>query len=191
MNVFGAASGAAYVVLVVVGNGLYTDWGSASLGYGLEMLGYAALACFIAYVASALRTRGSWASALAVVGGASALAVHFSGWAAVLASEHASVAAETAAALIQIDESAFVVSWLPHGLFVIGLAAAAMILGRLPRWLAWTGMVFGAAEIVTVAIAADEPFAVPYLLALLWIVVASVLLARGARRRDTAWSVEV
>jgi hypothetical protein len=191
VNVLGAASGAVYVVLLVVGNAMHSEGAISPLGYSLEMLAYVALACFLAFVATALRAPGSWAAAVAVVGGITALAIKLSGWTAVLASTHAEVTAETAAALVQIDESAFVIGWLPHGVFVVGLAVAAMLAGRLPRWLGWTGAVLGAAEIAAAGVRMQEPVAIPFLLALLWIIVVSVLLARGSLGRKTAWSVDV
>jgi hypothetical protein len=190
-HVLGAASGAAYVVLVVVGNGLYTGGANESVAFGVEMLGYVALASFTAYVAAALRGSRPWAATLALFGGATMLAVKLSGWASVLAAKQSEVAADTAAALIQVDEMAFVLGWLPHGLFVIGLAAAGVIAGRLPRWLGWVGGVIGLTEILAVIAAAQEPVVIPYLLSLLWIIAASLLLAFRGRRQETPWAVEV
>jgi hypothetical protein len=190
-HVFGALSGAFYVVLIVVGNGLYTEGTNTGLGFGIEMLGYVALASFLAYVTTTLRGPRPWAVTLTLIGGVSMLAMKLSGWAAVLATTQSEVASDTAAALTLIDESAFVLGWLPHGLFVIGLAAAAVMAGRLPAWLGWVGAVLGSAEIAAVVVLTDEPTVIPYLLALLWIIAASIVLAVRGRRRDSTWSVEV
>jgi hypothetical protein len=190
-QVFGALSGAFYVALIVVGNGLYTDGANPGLGFGLEMLGYVALVSFLAYTATTLGGTRSWAATLALIGGVSMLAVKLSGWAAVLATTHSEVASDTAAALTLIDESAFVLGWFPHGVFVIGLAAAAVMARRLPAWLGWVGAVLGSAEIAAVFVLTDEPTVIPYMLSLLWILAASIVLGIRGRRHDATWSVEV
>lgn len=185
----GAISGVAYAVLVLVGNGLYTG-GSTQLGFAVEMVGYAALASFIAYVATTFRAGAAWPTMLAVVGGTTALAVKLGGWTAARAAEQTEVA-ETAAALVAIDEAAWMMTWLPLGIFVVGLAAAALVTRRLHPALAWTGIVIGSGCALAVTIPADEPFPVPYLLALLWIIIASIVLVRAEGRGEQGWSVDV
>jgi hypothetical protein len=185
----GAISGVVYAVLVLAGNGLYTG-GSTQLGFVVEMVGYAALASFVAYVATTFRAGAAWPAMVALVGGTASLAVKLGGWAAARAAEQTEVT-ETAAALIAIDEAAWTIAWLPLGLFVVGLAAAALVTRRFHPAIAWTGIVIGSGCALAVAIPGDEPFAVPFLLSLLWIIIASIVLLRAEVRGEQGWSVEV
>jgi hypothetical protein len=185
------AAGGAFAVLAVVGNGIYTEGGLPLVGYGLELLGYGALALFAAWVATSLRATREWAALLAGVGAMGMIAVKLGGWAAVWASHQAGTGTETAAALVAIDESAWVVGWLPYGLFVIGLSLAALGDGRLPRPVAWVGLGTGIACLAAVPFSTSEPFVLPWLISLVWLVTASTLLARGQRRNERPWSVEV
>lgn len=192
-----AATGAAFAVLVVVGNGIYTEGGSETVGYVVELLGYVALAVFLAWLATTFDA-GRVASTLAVIGGSAMLAMKLTGWAAVTASQQAALAPDVAAGLIQVDELVFVLAWLPYGLFVVGLALAARQAGRLPRWMAWVGVALGVGSIAAVPVSSTEPFVLPWLLSLLWLVAASTLFVRGQRRLardqghgDQPWSVEV
>lgn len=185
-----AATGALFPVLVVVGNAIYTDGGSDQLGHGIEFLGYAALAVFLAWVAGTLSSASRIASTLAVIGGGVMLAVKMVGFATVMASEQARTS-DVAAGLVQVDEFVFVISWLPYGIFVIGLALAARHANRLSRPIAWSGVAIGTACALAVPLSFSEPFVLPWLLSLLWLIAASILLARGRRRGGQPWSVEV
>src|SRR5690606_34024500 len=69
---------------------------------------------------------------------------------------------------------------VPSGLLLAGVAVPALILGFLPRWLAWAGLVLaGLAMIATLAIAIPELsvlLAVVRFPALAWIVTVAFLL---------------
>lgn len=185
------AAGGAFAVLAVVGNGIYTDGAYPLVGYGLELLGYTALALFAAWAATSLRASREWAATLLAVGAMGMIAVKLGGWAAVWASQQTGTPTETAAALVAFDDSAWVVGWLPYGLFVVGLSLAALGDGRLPRPVAWTGVAIGIGCLVAVPVSTSEPFVLPWLISLVWLITASTLLARGQRRNERPWSVEV
>lgn len=175
------ASGVAFVVLMLVGNTLAEEGGNPVLGVSLELLGLAALACFVAYIAT-LGAHRVWARNLALVAGITTLAVKLASAAPYLAVERGVLGQEVAAGLIAINDAAFVVSWFPHGLLVIGLAIAALQAARLPRAVSWLGVVIGVGCMAAVAIPTAEPFVIPFLLSLLWIIAASILLARDELR---------
>jgi hypothetical protein len=190
-DVMGAAGGAVFVVLIMVGNGIAEDGGNKALGVPLELLGYAALACFVAYLATTLRSARMWTPVLVAVAGITTIAVRVGNGAEYLAAEYADVGEEIAASLIATNDAAFVVSWFPHGLFVVAVALAAMHAGRLHKAVGWTGVAIGAATMAAITLSNSEPFVVPFMLSLLWLLTASVLLVRGELRRDRAWHVEV
>lgn len=119
------------------------------------------------------------------------LAVKLAGWAAVLASKQATLAPEVAAGLVEIDERAFVLAWLPFGLLVVGLSLAALHASRLPRPVALLGVVLGIGCMLAVPLSSTDPFVLPWLISLLWLIVASTLIARSRGRGDQAWSVGV
>jgi hypothetical protein len=185
------ATGAAFAVLVLVGNAIYTEGGDPTLGYGIELLGYVALAVFAAWIAATFDPAARLASMLAVIGGVAMLALKFAGWAAVLASSDARLSSDVTAGLVEIDEQAFVIAWLPFGLLMVGMSVAALQADRLPRPMAWSGVVLGIACMVAVPFSVTEPFVLPWMISLLWLLVASTLLARGSRRNEQPWSVEV
>lgn len=187
-----AAAGAAFAVLVLVGNGIYTGGGGQTLGFTVEMLGYVALAGFIAWAVATLRGAVEWAAMLALFGGATMIAIKLGGWAAVHAANQAATAPEVAAGLVALDESAWVLAWLPYGLFIAGLSVAALRARRLPRPVAWLGVVLGLSCMAAVPISTSEPFPLPWMISLVWLIVASIILVlRGGPRGDKTWSVEV
>jgi hypothetical protein len=190
-DVMGAAGGAVFVVLIMVGNGIAEDGGNKALGVPLELLGYAALACFVAYLATTLRSARMWTPVLVAVAGITTIAVRVGNGAEYLAAEYADVGEEIAASLIATNDAAFVIGWFPHGLFVVAVALAAMHADRLHAAVGWTGVVIGIATMAAITLSLSEPFVVPYLLSLLWLLTASVLLVRRELRGDRAWQVEV
>jgi len=74
---------------------------------------------------------------------------------------------------------------VPLGLLLAGAAVPALLLGLLPRWLAWAGLVIAAvAELSTLTLlttALDATLPVARFGGLLWIVAVSVLLPRSRR----------
>jgi hypothetical protein len=183
----GAAGAGVYVVLIMVGNTLAVEGGQEQLGLLVELAGFAAMMCFIAYLAGAFAEVRGWASQLAVVAGVIGLAVKLSSGAEWLAAQEAGVVPEVVAGLTAVNDAAFVVGWFPHGIFVGALALAGLSAGRFGRVLAGCGVVLGAATVL--ALPAAVP--IPFLLSLLWLVAASVVLVRHEARDGRAWAVEV
>jgi hypothetical protein len=74
---------------------------------------------------------------------------------------------------------------VPLGLLLAGMAVPALLLGLLPRWLAWAGLIVAAvAELSTLSLlttALDPALPIGRFGGLLWIVAASILLPRSRR----------
>ena len=200
----GALTGAAYVVLVTVGNTLSTDhspgphpahptgvqdiaslhWlaGSTSgqVGVTLEVLSFAALALFVGYLCTRIRA-GGWLATAALASGAIAIAVKLASAAPMFAAYvlRDGISPEMARVLSDMNGAAFVVDWLPTGLFVACAAGAALATRTLGRTLGWGGVVAGAAAVIVTAITGVHVLtanALPFLICLLWILVVSVRL---------------
>jgi hypothetical protein len=189
-----AGAGAAFAILVVAGNSIFTGGGPETVGFALELLGYAALIGFVAWAAVSLRGGSAWAANLALLGGATMIGIKLGGWAAVWASRQEGVSGEVAAALIHVDEAAWVLAWMPYGLLIAGLSFAGLRAGRLPGVVAWLGIAVGLACVAAVPFSTGEPFVIPWLVSLLWLIVASIFLTiRRAPRPEQGqdWAVEV
>jgi hypothetical protein len=91
-----------------------------------------------------------------------------------------STSAADAALLQRLIEATFVASTIFFGLFALSTAVVARAHHVLPGWLAWLGVTAGAGTAVAGALgimAVESHTAVPYLAALAWTAVVSVLLA--------------
>src|SRR5580700_5196007 len=146
----GALTGAAYVLLVIVGNTMSTSspgpnpahptgeqdiaslrWlaGSASgqAGVTLELLGFAALVLFVGHLCTRVRA-GGWLAAAALAGGVIAIAVKLASAAPMFAAYvlRDGISPEMARVLTDMNSAAFVVDWLPTGMFVACAAGAAL-----------------------------------------------------------------
>jgi hypothetical protein len=200
----GALTGAAYVVLVMAGNTLSTDhspgphaahptgvqdiaslhWlaGSTSgqVGLTLELLSFAALALFVGYLCTRVRA-GGWLAAAALAGVVIAIAVKLASFAPMLAGYvlRDGISPEVARVLSDMNAAAFVMVWLPTGLFVACAAGAALATRTLGRPLSWGGVVVGAAAVIVTAVTGVHVLvasALPFLVCLLWILAVSVRL---------------
>src|SRR5262249_45192189 len=137
----GAATGAVFVVLIMVGNQMSSGGPSDSAhptgeqvlrdvahqassatfttGFVLEGLGFAAFIVFLGYLAGALRDRARGPSGIAAVtaiaSGAVMLAVKLGSAAplGVLAIDHGHISPQFAQVLNDMSGVAFVISWLP------------------------------------------------------------------------------
>jgi hypothetical protein len=144
----GALTGAAYVLLVGIGEELSTSpgpqvahptgqqdiaglhwlthspWGQ--VGVTLELLGFAAALLFIGFLAARLR-EGGWLAAAALAGGVAWVAVKLASAAPMLAAYllRDEMSPETARTLFDINGAAFVLGWLPAGVFIAGAAGPA------------------------------------------------------------------
>jgi hypothetical protein len=201
----GALTGAAYVVLVMAGNTMSTDlspgphpahptgqqdiaglrWlaGSTSgqVGVTLELLGFAALMLFTGYLCTRVRTAG-WLAAAALAGGVIAIAVKLASAAPMFAAYvlRDGISPETARVLTDMGGAAFVVVWLPTGVFVACAAGAALATRTLGRTLGWGGVIVGSGAVIVTAVTGVHVLAanaLPFLLCLLWILLVSVRLA--------------
>ena len=200
----GALTGAAYVGLIVVGNALSTDnspvprdghpsgqqdidylhWlaGSVSgqIGLTLELFGFAAFMLFIGYVSTRIRSAG-WLSAAALAGGVVAIAVKLASGGPIFAAYvlRDTISPETARVLTDTGATAFVLDWLPTGLFVACAAGAALASGTVGRVLGWGGVAVGTVAVAATAVTGLHVMganALPFLLCLLWILAVSVRL---------------
>jgi hypothetical protein len=78
-----------------------------------------------------------------------------------------------------MNGAAFVVDWLPTGLFVACAAGAALATRTLGRTLGWGGVMAGTAAVIITAVTGVHVLAanvLPFLVCLLWILAVSVRL---------------
>lgn len=212
----GAASGALYVGLLIVGGSMMTsgttdavrpsgeqvlsdlrrtaESTSADIGLGLALLGFAAFAVFLGYLYGVLRRaegQGSWLPAAAVFAGLAALVIKWGSGsfvgAALLRKDE--ISPDLARTLSDLDGAAFWVSWLPYAVFV-GLTGVAIIrTGFVPRAFGWVGVVLGVAGVATSVsfdVAVSGIGAGPYLLSVIWVLAVSVVLAVRGPRLEGA-----
>lgn len=180
-----AAAGAAFVILVFVGNTLNTagtsqsshpsgaqvlrdvnhqaDSTGATVGLVLEVLGFVAFMVFLGYLAHALlrgagvRASGT-AAGTAIVAGIAMLAIKLGSAAPflVLFLDRDRLSPQLAQVLNDMNGAAFVVSWLPFALFVAAAAAALQGAGLVGRPTAYIGIVLGAAGVVLTLVGIDD-----------------------------------
>jgi hypothetical protein len=153
------------------------------VGFGMESAGLLFLLLIAARLAGRIRTAdpGGWI-ATAVIGLAvAAFAVKLASFSPALAALHAGrYDAGTVTALLDSNNVSDYVSSAIDGTFVLLAGLGALAVGALPRWLAASGVVAGAATIGGVAV--PPVFDSVQLLFFLWLVATSVwLLARGTR----------
>jgi hypothetical protein len=211
----GAACGAAYVVLITVGNAIavsgqsntptgtqvlqYADETAAStvrqIGMAMEVLGFVAFAFFLAWLVPALRSaagRAPWLADVVLIGGLGTLAVKIGSIAPEVAVDagRKTMDPDLAKALYDIAAGAFVISFLPFAILMLGLGASVLSSGYLGRFAGWSAVVLGVLGLAVV-VTADSVDAnpMPFMLGLLWILVVSVRLAwKGARRAESTTS---
>lgn len=194
-----ALTGAAFVVAVLTGNsltesvsgeGVLGDLGAlaastaARSGLVVELVAFVLLLCFVGSLAGSVRR--SAAAGVMAVAGTAMVAVKLGSAAAVLAALHTRDELDevTATALVEENGAAFVLFWIPFGLFV---AAAARVLGEaghVGRVLGYAGLVLGTVGTVSGVLGAVWPsyaVPIPFLLSLIWVVAVSVRLAVGRK----------
>ena len=207
-----AATGAAYILLILVGNTLATSGAStaahpsgarvlrdvehqvnsaaATTGFVMEVLGFTLFLVFLGYLAAVLRSRRAEPDVMAgtaVIAGVVMLAVKLASAApmgALMMDRH-QVSPLLARVLADINSVAFVISWIPMGVFITALALALRTAGLAGRPTMYSGVVIGLAGVVLGVIGTQDPVnanPVPFLLGLVWTLVVSVRLAirRGA-----------
>jgi hypothetical protein len=200
----GAASGAAYVVLAILGSDVlgagdtpsssappaaFAHWlvanhpsGAGWIAPFLELL---ALLCFVVFAAALYDTlrraerERTWLPAAALGAALVSAAIKVSSAPAMLAAFELAprgIDPQLAAALVNIDNYAFLLTWAIDALMIGAVAAVALRTAVLPRWQAITGAVL--APLMLASVAAGENGPPVFLLALLWFVAVSVALAR-------------
>lgn len=152
------------------------------IGVALELLAFAALAVLVGRLAHLLRPT-PW-GAVAAVAGATVLGVKLASAAPFVVARAGAETLEPALlrALVDMNDVAFVVSWLPYAVFVGALAVGARQAGLTGAVLARTGVALAALGLVAAVLGLREPASalpVPFLLSLLWTVALSVRLGRG------------
>jgi hypothetical protein len=202
-----AATGPAFVVLVLAGNsltesvpaplagrspdqaaldGLAAKAGNATvqLGAVVEVLAFCCFLVFAAYLADLLRRRGGLrlAGIVAVIAAVLMVAVKLGSAAPYLAglAHHDDLSDDTALALVASNGAAFVLCWLPFALFVWTAAVALRGAGLLGPVGYWAGVLLGVLGVAAMlAGMADVNAAnpVPFLLGLLWVLAVGVRLA--------------
>jgi hypothetical protein len=120
-----------------------------------------------------------WLATAALAGGVIAIAVKLASAAPMFASYvlRDGISPEMARVLTDMNSAAFVVDWLPTGMFAAGAALAARALGRI---LGWGGVVAGSGAVIVTAVTGVHVLAANallFLLCLLWILLVSVRLA--------------
>lgn len=183
----GAATGAVFVVLIMVGNQMASG-GSAdsahptgeqvlrdaahqaasatfTVGFVLEGLGFAAFIVFLGYLADVLHRRvpgrgpGGIAAGTVIVSGAVMLAVKLGSAAplGVLAIDHGHISPELAQVLNDMSAVAFVISWLPFAIFVAAAAAGLHRAALVGRPTAYSGLALGAAGVALSIAGVHDP----------------------------------
>jgi hypothetical protein len=207
-----AATGATYVVLIMVGSGLATGNGdpqdgatilahlrqgrspAETVGATMAILGSAVFLVFLGYLYRLLRraegTQG-WGAAVALGAGLVTTAVKLASANAMLASElHPDqLTPDLARVLNDIGGGGFVISGYLYGVFVLAASASAFASRALPRWLTISGLVAGILTVAAGTAGILDPIGyvpVPFLLCLAWVLGTSLLLTTRGRRPEAA-----
>jgi len=203
----GAALGAAFVVLLFVGNGLSTAGTDqsghpsgetvlrdvahmhastgATIGFVLEVLGFVAFLGFLGFVADVLRRHGGpWRApaVTSVVSGVVMLAVKLGSAAPAIALDldRKTLSPQLAQLLNDMNGAAFVVSWIPFAIFVGGLGLALRGAGAVGRPTTGIALFLGVAGVALTLLGMGsyaDANPMAFLLGMLWLLVVSVRLA--------------
>lgn len=206
----GAACGAAYVLLIVIGNQLasgsstdphpsgtadLTDFSAPSgpadaIGFTMEFLGFLAFMFFLGWLVHALRARGNaaaWLAGAAAIAGTVTLAVKIASVMPFGAGylDHAEISPSMARVLVDMNSVAFAVTFVTFGTFLVATGAAILASGLLGRVAGWTAIGVGGLGALLTLIAQVNPVnsnPMPFLGGLLWVLVVSIRLAwKGPR----------
>lgn len=200
-----AVAGVAFLVLLLLGNSLaMSGIGDVSdptdaqlqaallqqaegavnqLGLALELLAFVALAVLVGRVAAQLRQTAGWGVVVAVAG-ATLLGVKLASAAPLLVAMDAahSMDAGLARALVEMNDAAFVVSWLPFAVLVGAAAWGARQASLTGSVLFGTGMLLAGLGLLAALLGVrdtDSAVPVPFLLSLLWTTALAVQLGRS------------
>jgi hypothetical protein len=160
-------------------------------GVYLEVLALLAFVVFVSYLWHVLRDAerdGGWLAGVALSGGLLSATIKLASLPAALAALYRAkdgISTPVATALIDMNNIAFALTWATTALMLSATAGVALRTGVLPRWLAWS------ATAIAVGLLASLPFAAAtepptFLLALIWIIAASVVLLRRVDTQTVA-----
>jgi len=197
----GAACGAAYVVLILVGNALATGTNgpahpsgtqvlrdmenrshstAVAVGISMELLGFVALAFFLGWFAALVRRRAvtaPWLADVVLAGGIATIAVKLGSALpeSAVYVNRTTLDPQTARIFNDLASAGFVMSFLTFGIFLVALGLAVRdtrILG--PVW-SWIAVVLGVLAVaVTLGTQANPVTTIPlpFMLGLLWLLAA-------------------
>jgi hypothetical protein len=204
-----AASGAFYVVAILVGNvmelsgssegtgraaalaGLQRELSVVNVaGFVLAMLGFAAFVVFLGYLKGAIRRAAGtaeWLADAAFGAGLLSLAVKIGSIAPITAGVYRKdeLTAGLARTLVDLNGAAFVVFGLLFGLFVAATGSACLVYRMSGRWIGWTGVVIGLLALVAGLAGVLVPSGynpMAFVAGLVWTLVLSLVLAVRERR---------
>jgi hypothetical protein len=210
----GALSGAAYVLLILIGNQVaagnqqdphpsgaadLADFAAAAhptatraLGETMEILGLLVLPFFLGWLAHRFAERGAgWLGTVAALAGGITLAVKIASFmpmgAGILNANE--LDPTTARVLSDMNSEAFVVTFLTFGVFLAAAGLGILASGLLGRVAGWFGVVIGVLCVGLTVLTRVDPLntnPMPFLAGLLWLLVVSVRLGVWGPRRATA-----
>lgn len=206
----GAGCGAAYVLLILIGNQIASGSSSDShpsgtkdlagfsapsgaahtIGFTMEFLGFLAFIFFVGWLVHALRARGdaaAWLAGAAGVAGTVTLAVKIGSVVPLGAGylDHDEMSPSMARILVDMNSVAFTLTFLTFGTFLVATGAAILASGFLGRVAGWIAIVFGGVGVVLTLATKVDPVntnPMPFLAGLLWLLVISIRLTwKGPR----------
>ncbi|MDQ4052288.1 MAG: hypothetical protein M3237_06240 [Actinomycetota bacterium] len=160
----------------------------AQVGLVLELVGFVALAVFVAQIVAdgVRRSRPAVSAVLAAIAVTVMLAVKLGSGAPYVAglAHHELISEDTALTLTVINGAGFVLCWLPFAVFVLAAAWSLRAAGDLGRLGLGTAVAIGGLGVLAGLVGAldtADANPVPFLLGCLWTAVVSVRLSVGRR----------
>jgi hypothetical protein len=205
----GAACGIVYTMLLIVGNEVLGPGDSAPaifaarpeiaawvantpqtglhrIGGYLELLALLLFVFFLGSLWSVLRRAESdsgWLATVAFAGGLLSIAIKIASLPAALAAfgrAGEGFDPQLIAALIDMNNIAFVLTWATNALLLGATAIVVIRTSALPRWLGWSAALIALGLLVAVTMPAADGAFFPMLLFLLWVPATGVALIRRA-----------
>ncbi len=176
----GAISGLLYVVVLM---GSTSSGSDAQIVIVLELIAILLFLPFLGYLYSILRRaegEGGWLSATAFGAGLVDLTIKLGSLAPGFASRTPGLDPQLHDALEKMNSVAFIVTLLPLGVMLAAIAIIALKTRVLPLWLGLLAAITAPACLVN-GMFLDAEFGPAFLLALLWIALASVVLTLRGR----------